>query len=127
MSDLTDEQIKRVAQAVLQETLSKTTRLSRDDAADLVAAAATKAVNEAHVRLFAHLGYDMANTADLKRLRANMDFMERLRYRCEGISSSVSNAVANAIAVALMGLVALGAYFWMRGGGPPQPPTHISK
>lgn len=127
MPDLSDAEIQRIVQAAVTATLTQTTRLAREDASDIAAAAATKAVNEAHIHLFAHLGYDLANKEDLKRLRANMDFMERFRQRCDTIGQSVTSAVSNTIAIVFLTLLALGAYFWMHQGNPPTSPQSLVK
>lgn len=128
MAEISDEQVQRIAAAAVHQALQQTTRLSRDDASDLITATATKAVNEAHVRLFSHLGYDLANKEDISRLRATMDFAERLRLRSESIGQSVSNAVANAVALGLIGLLLLGFIVWSRGAGSPSgPPSAITK
>lgn len=122
MAELSEAQITQIAEAAVRAALSQTTRLAREDASDLVAAAATKAVNEAHIRLFADLGYDLANREDQKRLRENLAFGDRLHRGTMTIGAAVANAIAIALALGLIGLIALGAKMTFMGGHPPQPP-----
>lgn len=122
---MTESDIQRVAEAAVRAALSQTTRLSRDDAADLAAAAANKAVNEAHIRLFAHLGYDLANKDDINRLRSTLDFSEALRMRSASAGKAILNAVAVAIALFLLGLLAFGARVSVGGVNQTQGPPFI--
>ena len=61
-----------VATALGQQTFTKA------DAERLVNAAAEKAVIEYNAKMFAQLGFDMANMKDINRLRGNLDFLNSL-------------------------------------------------
>lgn len=75
MADYSDADIQRIVKIAVKEAMAQTVAMPRDDISAIAAAAARTAVQEAHVRIFAALGFDMANMKDINRLRANLDFL----------------------------------------------------
>jgi hypothetical protein len=118
-----DEHTRAIVRAAVKETLAQTPRLAREDAADIALAAANKAVNETHVRLFAQLGYDLANMKDVRRLRDTLGFMESLKRGSSNLAAAVTKAIAVAIVLAIMAWIAIGARSSLLNGAPP--PPHI--
>jgi len=108
LPSLSEHDIQRIAAAV-RDAAQVTGSLHRDEASGIALAAARTAVQENSAKLFSLLGYDIANSKDVSRLRADLDFMDSMRRRSESVGKAMSNAIAIAVALFILGLLALGA------------------
>jgi hypothetical protein len=75
MSDTSDEEIQRIVKLAVREAMAQTVATPREDLSAIAAAAARTAVQEAHVKMWAQLGFNMADLKDINRLRANLEFL----------------------------------------------------
>lgn len=98
-----NEADRELIHEVVREALSQTVSIPREDASNIAFAAANKAVQEAHVRLFSQLGYDMANMRDINRLRGNLAFLDTIHLN----SRAAGGRVIIATIMILVGAVAL--------------------
>jgi hypothetical protein len=90
-------ELQELIKSAVREAVAQTVSIPREEASAIAAAAARTAVQEAHVKLFAALGYDMANMRDINRLRQNLEFLNGLH----------SNTVAAATKVMLITITLL--------------------
>jgi len=109
MSDFSDQDVARIAKAVLSQMQAHVISIPHEEASNIAVAAARTAVQEHTVKLFSLLGYDMANSADIKRMRANLDFIEHLRLGSSTVAKAVVTAVATGFVLGMIGLLWLGA------------------
>lgn len=120
-TQLSDADVQRIATA-LAVKLTAGTPLTHDQASNIAEAAAFKAVNEAHTKMWAQLGFDMANKEDRDRFRKRWDFLDRLFERSDRVGQAVSNAIAVGVALLILGAIGLGIRMMLQG----QPPPTIS-
>lgn len=116
MSNLSEADVQRIADAVTSRLSHKSAAIGHDQASNIAAAAARTAVQEMASKSLSLLGIDPANSKHIEALKANLAFMQRLRVRSESIAQSVSNAVANAVALGMIALLVIGFIVWTRGG-----------
>lgn len=115
---LSEADVQRIAVA-LAVKLQSGTPLTYEQASKIAEAAAFKAVNESHVKMWAELGFDMANKDDRDRFRKRWDFLDRLFERSDRVGQAVSNAIAVAVALLILGALGLGLSMMLRGHPPP--------
>jgi hypothetical protein len=119
MAELSDADIKRIAQAIAAETGAKIPGISHDEASKIAAAAAKEAVHQYSQRFFGLLGYNMDKDDDIRRLRANLDFGEMLRRTSTVAANAIVKAVAVAIVLGLVGWMIVGAKTSIGAHSPP--------
>jgi hypothetical protein len=108
MSDLPQADIDRIVKAAVREVMAQTVATPRQDLSDIAAAAAHKAVNEAHIKMFAALGYDMANLKDVNRLRANLEFLNAFHRNTSAAAAKFFFVTVAVIASAFVAATWLG-------------------
>lgn len=116
-----DEQTRAIVRAAVKETLAAVPRIDQESMARIAEAAANRAANEVHIRLFAQLGYDLANLKGVHRFRDTLSFMESLKRGSSNLAAAITKAVAIAIVLAIMAWVAIGARSSLLNGGAPPP------
>lgn len=120
MAELTEADIQRIAAAVARSVVARPPAAIPDETMSAIAAAAARtAVQEHSVKTFALLGYNVANETDIKRLRANLEFADRLREGSADVGRAITKAVATAIVIAILAWLAIGAKFSIGGQAPP--------
>jgi len=78
MAEPSDEYVSRIATEAAREALAGHKSLDKQQLSNMALAAAKEAVRETHAELFSLLGINIANFDDVKRFRANLEFLESL-------------------------------------------------
>lgn len=108
MADYTDEDLQRVARAVVREMMLQTVATPKEDLSAIAAAAARTAVQEAHMKMWAQLGFDMANMKDINRLRANLEFLNSLHFNTARAAGKAMFVIVSLLVTAVCAAVWLG-------------------
>lgn len=94
---------------ILREEMKHSISLPREEAAEIAKVTALTTVHEHNTKLFALLGYDLADMDDVKKLRDDLSFSGTLRTGSYNIAGAIIKAVAVAIVLVFLAWMAVGA------------------
>jgi hypothetical protein len=108
MAEYTDADILRIVKVAVREAMAQTVATPREDLSAIAAAAARTAVQEAHVKMWAQLGFNMADLRDVNRLRANLDFLNTFHRSTAAAGAKFLFVAITIIAGALLAAMWIG-------------------